>query len=204
MGSPGSIVKMRRKIIIPRILKINWVEGLMTSVVFNNGESRTIDFRKVIQDTGIEEDSWASILFNPEEFRKVELQNNTLSWSNVVQFITLKDGQKKKVPYEIGADVLFKYSQPEESAAWKKVGQLIRKARLESGLTQQQLASISGTTRNYISRIENERSDIELATLWKIIETGLGKHLEIVIKPGVLSKSHRVVKKIPARKTQHA
>lgn len=194
---------MRRKIILPRILKINWVEELVTSVVFNNGESRTIDFREVLQKTGVEENSLASILSNPDEFRKVELQNNTLSWSNVEQFITLRDGQKMKVPFEIGADVLFKYSQPEESECRKKIGQLIRKARQESGLTQQQLALISGTTRNYISRIENDRSDIELATLWKIIETGLGKHLEIVIKPGVLSKGHRIAKKVQARKVQH-
>jgi DNA-binding XRE family transcriptional regulator len=195
---------MRRKIIIPRILKINWVEGLVTSVVFNNGESRTIDFGEVLQKTGVDENSQASILSNPDEFRKVELQNNTLSWSNVEQFITLRDGQKMKVPFEIGADVLFKYSQPEESESRKKIGQLIREARRESGLTQQQLALISGTTRNYISRIENDRSDIELATLWKIIETGLGKHLEIVIKPGVSSKGHRIAKKVWTRKVRHA
>ena len=41
---------------------------------------------------------------------------------------------------------------------------------------------MSGTTRNYISRIENDRSDIELDTLKKIIETGLGKQLEINVK----------------------
>ena len=41
---------------------------------------------------------------------------------------------------------------------------------------------MSGTTRYYISRIENERSDIEVATLRKIVEIGLGKHLEISIK----------------------
>jgi len=55
-------------------------------------------------------------------------------------------------------------------------------SRLSLGLTQQELAVMSGTTRNYISRIENDRSDIELGTLRKIIETGLGKQLSIVIK----------------------
>jgi transcriptional regulator with XRE-family HTH domain len=49
-------------------------------------------------------------------------------------------------------------------------------------MSQQDLALISGTSRTYISRIENERSDIELATLRKIIETGLGKRMEIKIK----------------------
>ncbi len=59
---------------------------------------------------------------------------------------------------------------------------MIREARLKSGLTQQDLAVKSGTTRTYISRIENDRSDLELATLRKIIETGLGKRLDILIK----------------------
>ncbi|MBI1185340.1 helix-turn-helix domain-containing protein [bacterium] len=63
-----------------------------------------------------------------------------------------------------------------------KLGRLIREARRKAGLTQQELAILSGTSRTYISRIENERSDIELATLKKIIEVGLGRQLEIKIK----------------------
>ena len=49
-------------------------------------------------------------------------------------------------------------------------------------MSQQDLALLSGTSRTYISRIENDRSDIELATLRKIIETGLRKKMEILIK----------------------
>ena len=45
--------------------------------------------------------------------------------------------------------------------------------RLKSGLTQQELALKSGTTHPYISRIENQQTDIELGTLRKVIETGL-------------------------------
>ncbi len=54
-----------------------------------------------------------------------------------------------------------------------KIGKLVREARIKSGMTQQELAVISGTSRTYISRLENDRSDIELDTLRKIIETGL-------------------------------
>jgi DNA-binding XRE family transcriptional regulator len=183
---------MRRNLIIPRILKINWVNGLAISVVFNNGESRIIDFRKVLNKIGVEENTPASILFNPDEFKKVELQNNTLSW-DIEQFITLKDKNKMKVPFEIGADILFQNSEAEKPEFVIKIGQLIREERLKSGLNQQELAMRSGTTRNYISRIENDRSDIELATLRKIIETGLGKHLEIVIK-STPSRGHHTVK----------
>lgn len=173
---------MRRNIKIPRILKINWIEELSISVVFNNGESRIIDFRKVLEKLDLDENSPASILYKSEEFAKVELQNNTLSWNNVEQFISLRNKEKKRVPFEIGADILLRYSRPEKSDLALKIGRLIREARLKSGLTQQELAVMSGTTRNYISRIENDRSDIELATLRKIIETGLGKQLDIRIR----------------------
>lgn len=163
-------------------MKINWIEELSISVVFNNGESRIIDFRKVLDKLDLNDNSPASILYESAEFKKVELKNNTLSWNNVEQFISLRNKEKIKVPFEIGADVLLKFSRLEKSVLALKIGRMIRETRLKIGLTQQELALMSGTTRNYISRIENDRSDIELATLYKIIETGLGKQLDIRIK----------------------
>ncbi|HUX59367.1 MAG TPA: helix-turn-helix domain-containing protein [Bacteroidales bacterium] len=173
---------MRRNIKIPRVLKINWIKGLSISVVFNNGESRIIDFKKVFKKLEINNDSPIMILKNADEFAKAELKNNTLSWSNVEQFITDKNSKKVKVPFEIGADVLLKYSSTEVTGITSKIGRLVRDTRIKSGLTQKELAIKSGTSRNYISRIENDRSDIELDTLRKIIETGLGKQLEINVK----------------------
>ena len=173
---------MRQNIKIPRILKINWIKDLAISVVFNNGESRIIDFRKLFVDIGIDRNSPAFILYNQTEFEKVELVGNTLSWSNGEQSITLRNWEKQNVPFEIGADVLLKYSQPEKLDLMIKIGRLVREARKKAGMTQQELALISGTSRTYISRIENDRSDIELATLSKIIETGLGRRLEITVK----------------------
>jgi DNA-binding XRE family transcriptional regulator len=145
-------------------------------------EFRIVDFRKLLSDIGIDKDSPASILFNEDEFAKAELLNNTVSWNNVEQFTGMKNKEIQRVPFEIGADVLLCYSHPENSDTEIKIGKLVRDARLKSGMSQRELALISGTSRTYISRIENDRSDIELATLKKIIETGLGKHLEINIK----------------------
>ena len=167
---------------MPRILKINWIKDLSISVVFNNGESRIIDFRKVLNRINLVKDSPARILYDSKEFEKVELENNTLSWNNVEQYITMRNKEKMKVPYQIGSDVLLKYSKPEISELALNVGRLIKESRMSLGLTQQELALMSGTSRTYISRIENDRSDVEIGTLRKIIETGLGKNLEIKIK----------------------
>lgn len=172
---------MRKYIKIPRILKINWIKGLKISVVYNNGESRIIDFKNVLQKIGVGKGSPASILFSEEAFKEVKIANNTLSWDNVEQYITLRNNEKVRVPFEIGADVLLKYSIAEKTDNALKIGRLIRETRMKSGLTQKDLAIKSGTSRSYISRIENDHSDIEIATLKKIVETGLGKQLEVRI-----------------------
>ncbi|HBH06908.1 MAG TPA: transcriptional regulator [Flavobacteriales bacterium] len=60
-----------------------------------------------------------------------------------------------------------------------KLGVLIQEARKSRNLTQQQLADRVGTTKSYISRIENNASDIRLSTLMRIIREGLGGSLKL-------------------------
>ena len=63
-----------------------------------------------------------------------------------------------------------------------KVGVMIHTARLEKGLTQAELAEKVGTTKSYISKIENNIKEVRLSTLQKIVQLGLGGHLELSIK----------------------
>ncbi|MBL0051873.1 MAG: helix-turn-helix transcriptional regulator [Bacteroidetes bacterium] len=60
-----------------------------------------------------------------------------------------------------------------------KIGVLIQEARKKQHLTQEELALRIGTTKNYISRIENDASDIRLTTLMRIIREGLGGSLTL-------------------------
>jgi DNA-binding XRE family transcriptional regulator len=62
-----------------------------------------------------------------------------------------------------------------------KLGVMLQELRKEKGLTQEQLAHKCGTTKTYISRIENNASDIRLSTLMRIIQEGLGGHLNMNI-----------------------
>ena len=61
------------------------------------------------------------------------------------------------------------------------VGHMIQQARLERGLTQQQLADKVGTNKGYISKVENNIKDVRISTLQRIIEIGLGGHLKLSI-----------------------
>ena len=63
-----------------------------------------------------------------------------------------------------------------------KIGILIHDARIEKGLTQEELATRVGTTKSYISKIENNVKEVRISTLQKIVELGLGGHLELSIK----------------------
>jgi HTH-type transcriptional regulator / antitoxin HipB len=62
-----------------------------------------------------------------------------------------------------------------------KLGVMIQELRMENGLTQEQLAEKCGTTKTYISRIENNASDIRLSTLMRIIREGFGKQLRLSV-----------------------
>lgn len=62
------------------------------------------------------------------------------------------------------------------------IGALIREARQEKGITQEELAKRVGTTKSYISKIENNIKEVRLSTLQKIVETGLGGQLKLSIK----------------------
>jgi HTH-type transcriptional regulator / antitoxin HipB len=62
-----------------------------------------------------------------------------------------------------------------------KLGVLIQEMREKQNLTQEQLAAKCGTTKSYISRIENNASDIRLSTLMRIVREGLGGHLNLSV-----------------------
>lgn len=172
---------MRKSIKIPRILKIEKIDGLKIYVIFNNGETRLLDFAKILMDWNIQGSDIENKLYDEAEIKKVRLHNQTLSWNNLPTKLRDDKGQEKDYPYEIGPDVLYRLSQDSDIQI-QGYGDIVRRARLKAGLTQDELAHRAGTTRFYISRFENNKSDIELSTFKRIIESGLGKRLTLQIK----------------------
>ncbi|HZJ36558.1 MAG TPA: helix-turn-helix transcriptional regulator [Gillisia sp.] len=62
-----------------------------------------------------------------------------------------------------------------------RLGVMLKQARKDANLTQEELAEKTGTKKSYISRIERGLSDIQVSTYYKLIEIGLGKNLNISI-----------------------
>ena len=96
-------------------------------------------------------------------------ENNLVSW----------DDHLDKKYGKAGTPTRDKYEEEFENF---KIGVLIQEARKQQNLTQEELAVKCGTTKNYISRIENNASDIRLSTLMRIIREGLGGHLKLSLE----------------------
>ena len=63
-----------------------------------------------------------------------------------------------------------------------KLGMALQQLRNEVGLTQEELANKCGTTKRYISRIENNASDIRLSTIIRIFKQGFNKDLRLTLR----------------------
>lgn len=79
-----------------------------------------------------------------------------------------KIGTKKRTEFEIKAKAFA-------------IGEVIKEERRLSKLTQEQLAEKTGTKKSFISRIENGHSDIQLSTLYRLFENGLGRKISLTI-----------------------
>lgn len=97
---------------------------------------------------------------------KTNQENNIVSWDDHLDKKYGKPGTPTRDKYEEGFENF-------------RIGVLIQEARKKQNLTQEELAIKCGTTKNYISRIENNASDIRLSTLMRIIREGLGGHLKL-------------------------
>jgi len=100
---------------------------------------------------------------------KTNQENNLVSWDDHLDQKYGKLDTPSRDLYEEGFENF-------------KIGILIQEARKQQNLTQKELALRCGTTKNYISRIENNASDIRLSTLMRIIREGLGGHLKLSLE----------------------
>lgn len=80
-----------------------------------------------------------------------------------------KIGTSKRTEFEIKAKAFA-------------IGEIIKEERRLASMTQEQLAEKTGTKKSFISRIENGHSDIQLSTLYKLLEYGLGRKISLTIR----------------------
>ena len=95
-------------------------------------------------------------------------QNKLVDLENFIDTRYGKRGVKKRETFESGYEAF-------------KLGIMLQEMRKKQNMTQEQLAEKCSTTKTYISRIENNASDIRLSTLMRIIHDGFGKQLKLSV-----------------------
>jgi DNA-binding XRE family transcriptional regulator len=98
-------------------------------------------------------------------YKKVREEYKKISTFN--QLIELEHGK-------IGSETRNVY---EEKSQMFIISEMLKEARKEAKLTQEELAERTGTKKSYISRIENGKGNIQLSTLIRIFEIGLQKRI---------------------------
>jgi ribosome-binding protein aMBF1 (putative translation factor) len=98
----------------------------------------------------------------------MKTKNNSKTLAHLIEEQYGKKGTAKRDKFDKGYESF-------------KLGAMIQEARLEKGLTQEQLAEKCGTNKAYISKVENDIKDVRISTLQKIIEVGLGGHLNLSV-----------------------
>ncbi len=95
--------------------------------------------------------------------------SNIKSWTQIKDEVYGKKGSSRRDELEREMESL-------------KIGLLIRQARESKNMTQEELGKVISKKRSYISRVENDGSNMNLKTLYEIVEKGLGGKVSIGIK----------------------
>jgi ribosome-binding protein aMBF1 (putative translation factor) len=95
--------------------------------------------------------------------------SNLKSWTQIKDDIYGKKGSPRRDELDRDIEVF-------------KIGQLIRQARESKKMTQDELGKVISKKRSYISRVENDGSNMNLKTLYDIVEKGLGGKVNIAIE----------------------
>jgi len=98
-----------------------------------------------------------------------ESKMDTKSWKDIKDSVYGKKGTERRDELERDLESF-------------KIGLLLRKAREDKNLTQEQLGELVDKKRTYISRVENNGSNLTLKTLYDIVEKGLGGKVKISIE----------------------
>jgi len=101
--------------------------------------------------------------------KKIKVKNKIVSWDSHLDKKYGERGTPSRTVFEAKAHAFM-------------FGEVLKEERAKANMTQAQLAEKTGTKKSYISRIENGHTDIQLSTLYRIIEQGFNRKLEFSIR----------------------
>jgi len=99
-----------------------------------------------------------------EKINKMEKYKNVTNFEELIEVEHGKVGTESRNKYEEGAQMFI-------------ISEMLKEARKNAKMTQEQLAEKTGTKKSYISKLENAKGNIQISTLIRIFEKGLNKRI---------------------------
>jgi len=169
---------MRKRFLdFPRLAHVEALDADRLSLLFQSGEKRMLDLRRAEAHLG---QALPRGRVRINQFAALEWPDAPLQLDDLGDLAGLVDLEHST--YSIGADTVRSLSEPFESSLNVNLGHRLKALRKELGLSQEDVAYRIGTQRTYISRVENGHSDLEVQSLKRLVEVGLGRKLEINIR----------------------
>jgi len=165
-----------------RILKILSVNFPSISFISNSGEYRIINIKTLFKKIGLRKGDFGyEVLENKELFNSVTLIDKAIAWVTVKKKAILPNKDKFEIFFHLDPINTILHSEVDvlnsQSINYGRAIKMLRKYYLN--ISQEELGEKIGTDKQYISKVENYKTDLELKTLRKIYEVGLNKKILI-------------------------
>ncbi len=164
-----------------RILKITNIQFPEISFISNNGEFRKIDIEKLFRKLNFKAGDFGyELIENKNIFNKAEIIDHAIGWKELIQTVEFEN-DSIELFFHLDPIVTIENSIIDvEQANRINHGKSIREFRkYVLKLSQEELGEKIGSDKQYISKVENYKTDLELKTLRKIYEVGLGVNMFI-------------------------
>jgi DNA-binding XRE family transcriptional regulator len=166
-----------------KILRLDAVEPPVIRFTTAAFRRHALDLRVLFDALGLRDgDPGWSLRNDPRRCAGVVLRDYALTWPEERQRVPWPDGSVRELPFQLDPGTCIRHAEALEDPGDRRLGDRMRRWRREAGLTQEELARRVGTSKHYISRLENHRVEPEWRTLRKIAEIGLGRELELVLR----------------------
>lgn len=164
-----------------RIIKIVGKSFPVIKFISNNGEYRSINLKELFQKIDLREGEFGyDVISDKNLFNSVELIDNALAWKKIIKTFSFPGKKLINTFFHLDPITTIENSKLDDNNQLLKYGQTIKNFRkYYLHISQEELGKKIGSDKYYISKIENQRTDLELKTLRKIYEVGFNTNMFI-------------------------
>ncbi len=165
-----------------KVLKIRQVQFPTISFIAGNGEYRNIDIRQYFRSIRLGKGDFGfDVLKDKKIFETVSVEGYAITWKAISKSMVLPNGKKMQAYFQLDPLQTIQNSTLELDASNAPIGEKLKQERIKQDLSQEELGEKIGSSKHYISKVENSKTDLEFKTLQKLFEVGLGKKVHLAV-----------------------